>query len=786
MGATIQIAVLAQADAARRELNSVGDTAQGLGGRVKAGLGSLAGFAKAGVVGAGVAVGAMFVQAFGGVLEKSQLDAKLAAQLGLSKDEAAKAGKISGSVYAAGFGTDVAQVNEAIKGVYQNIGKGNEGWTKDITAQVLSVANVFEQDLGGTTAAVGQMLRTGLAKDATEALDIIAVGFQKGANKADDLLDTFNEYGTQFRKLGLSGKEATGILSQGLQAGARDADIVADALKEFSIRAIDGSKATGEAYKGLGLNAKQMAADVAGGGPKASKALDTVLDRLRAVKDPVERAQLAVKLFGTQAEDLGDALFAIDPSKAVGALGQVAGAAKGVGDAMADTAGAKIERFKRTLFTGFGEVVGKVLGWGEDLGKKLGPVWDDMATRIQPFITEIGQNLMPNLQAMWQVVQEKVVPALAGLGEKLLPKIQEIAGVIKDDVIPAFMGWVEAIAPIYQWIAEKLWPVVVTVFTQIANVIGGALKVISGIVNVFAGLITGDWSRMWEGIKQIVSGAWAVIKGLFSGAWAVIKGVFSAGVEGLVNIAKTINTRILGAVIGFGGLLLGWATAAWNAAKAAFTSGISAVVSFSAGLPGRVRAAISTLGGLIFGVANSAWSSAKSAFASGVSAAVSTAAGLPGRVRSGLGSLGSYLYSAGQDLIRGLINGIKNMAGAAVNAARGVVGDAVSGAKRLLGINSPSKVFIEIGEQTGTGFVLGLEGQQKAAQRAAGRLLDIPSAATVAAGSIDLTRPVGGSQQPMVSLSFDSGGDPLMDVIWEQLRKRVRVSGGSVQTALGR
>lgn len=37
------------------------------------------------------------------------------------------------------------------------------------------------------------------------------------------------------------------------------------------------------------------------------------------MKDPVKRNAAAVALFGTKAEDMGKALFALDPSKAEGA-----------------------------------------------------------------------------------------------------------------------------------------------------------------------------------------------------------------------------------------------------------------------------------------------------------------------------------------------------------------------------------------------------------------------------------------------------------------------------------
>lgn len=293
-------------------------------------------------------------------LDMSAANAKLAAQLGVGPAEAAKLSKVSADVYAGAWGDSATTVNEAIKGVYQNIGDVSKakGGLEGVTSKALALAETFDQEVGPTTAAVGQMIKTGLAKNADEAFDILTAGFQSGANKADDLLDTVGEYGTQWRKFGLDGQTAMGLLSQGLKAGARDADVVADAIKEFSIRAIDGSKTTAAGFQAIGLDAAQMATRIGKGGSSATAALDETLDRLRGIKDPVKRSAAAVQLFGTQAEDLGDALYSLDPSTAVKGLGQVGGAADKAMKTLSESPAKTLERFKREATTKLAEVSG--------------------------------------------------------------------------------------------------------------------------------------------------------------------------------------------------------------------------------------------------------------------------------------------------------------------------------------------------------------------------------------------------------------------------------------------
>lgn len=285
---------------------------------------------KTGAAVAGAAIGAVLMSAVGQAMEKSRLDNKLAAQLGATPAQAAQLGKLSGKVYAAGFGEDLPAVNTAIRAAAQNglidIKNASAETARVATQNLLTVGDVLEEDADRVSAAVSQMLRTGMANSSQEAMDILVKATQNGVNKSQDLLDTMNEYSTQFRKLGLDGPRAMGLMSQAIKAGARDSDTAADAIKEFSIRAVDGSKKSIQGFQMLGLNAKDMMASFGKGGESASRSFGLVLDKLRAVEDPVKRSQIAVALFGTKAEDLGQSLFAMNMDTAMDQMKGMSGA----------------------------------------------------------------------------------------------------------------------------------------------------------------------------------------------------------------------------------------------------------------------------------------------------------------------------------------------------------------------------------------------------------------------------------------------------------------------------
>lgn len=328
------------------------------------GMARLKGVMEKASAGVGIASGVALAGSLVSAMDLSSSRGKLQAQLGVTSQEAGRIGGVAGKLFSQAYGANMEEVNTAVTSVIQNMdgmGKASNKALESTTARAMTAAQVLGEDVGRVTMSVSQMMRTGLAKNSKEAFDILTKGAQLGANKSQDLLDTFNEYGTQFRKLGIEGPQALGLLSQGLKAGARDSDVVADALKEFSIRAVDGSKNTVIGFDKIGLSSEKMATRISKGGTSANKALGETLDRLRNMKDPVERSRIAVMLFGTQAEDLGDALFALDPSAATKKIKDLGGATDAAGKAMGDTAASRFEAFKRGLQTNVSTAIDGVI-----------------------------------------------------------------------------------------------------------------------------------------------------------------------------------------------------------------------------------------------------------------------------------------------------------------------------------------------------------------------------------------------------------------------------------------
>lgn len=343
------------------------------------------GAALAGVAVLGLAAGAVLANAIADGMEQEANQDLIQAKLGINEETARRIGEAAGLSYSSGWGESVEANMDGLRAAMQSgllNGEEDTGTFKATIDQLNIVADIMGEDIPNLTRSASQAVKTGFAVDAPAALDMFVKAQQVGLNTSEDFLDTISEYGTQFRKLGLDGPEAMGLMSQAVRNGARDTDVAADSLKEFSIRAIDGSKTSAEAYEAIGLSAEEMTNKIAAGGDGAREGLGEVLDKLRSIEDPAARSAAAVGLFGTQAEDMGDALYSMDLSTAVTQLGAVEGAAANAGNTMSSNTAASFESASRSIETSSADI--KLA-----LAQAFGPALTDVANWVTTHKPEI-------------------------------------------------------------------------------------------------------------------------------------------------------------------------------------------------------------------------------------------------------------------------------------------------------------------------------------------------------------------------------------------------------------
>jgi phage-related protein len=607
----------------------------------------------------GVSTGLALSAALSQAIDIQDASANLSAQMGLTANDGAKYGKLAGDIYSQNFGQSIDQVNSSfisIKDNFGGLGQFTEDTLTDMSTAALGLSQTFNIDVNDAIRAASQLVKTGLASDATQAFDIITTGFQNGANASGDFLDTLNEYSVQFQKLGIDGPTATGLISQGLKAGARDADLVADAIKEFSIRAVDGSQTTADGFKLIGLNADDMTKRIAAGGPVARAAFQQVLEALAKIPDPATRAQAAVALFGTQAEDLGAALFALNPNNAVEGMDNLDGATQRLNATLGDTVSSKIEGAKR----GFQSFLGSLVSLD-------GPIGD-----VASGVAGLGPEVLTAAAAMAQLgilAGPQVLVAAKALGGLVIAGAQAAAAAIAS-AATTIASWVAAAAAAVvqaaiiaaAWLAANPialiaiavaaivaliianWDSIVafltTVWDWIKNTAIAVWTAIVAFLTTIWTAVTAAWMVVWNGIVAFITPIWEVIKTIILTAWDIILNVFRYGAAILLAIFFTIwnpiqalITTIWTAIVAF--LTTVWngivaiATVVWTAISTVITTVVQAISDFimpiwqaivdfltavwtnvsaaAAAIWGAITDGITAANNAIFGVISSIW-----------------------------------------------------------------------------------------------------------------------------------------------------------------------------------
>ncbi|NQX49455.1 phage tail tape measure protein [Paenibacillus tritici] len=297
--------------------------------------------------------------------------AQLQASTGLTAAEMSGMKEISDSLYSQNYGKNFEDIGDAVGTVKQVLGQTGDELEKT-TQTAMTYRDVFKGDISDSVQAVDAMMQKfGISSE--QAYNLMAQGAQKGMNTSGGLLNAVEKYSADFKKMGYSADEMFELLSSGMDNGADSIDGVAGIMKKFGSTVKEGSDSAKAAIYELfapkqldqfsaalisgGTKSKEFAelvkaagkkgavalvGDLKAGGDSANKAMlqlqktlgngdaifkgmadgtvtgkeamNQVIQKLKAIKDPAHQAALAGALFGSQFEEIGN--------KAVLSLGQ--------------------------------------------------------------------------------------------------------------------------------------------------------------------------------------------------------------------------------------------------------------------------------------------------------------------------------------------------------------------------------------------------------------------------------------------------------------------------------
>ncbi|NWF39988.1 tape measure protein [Bacillus sp. 8A6] len=206
-------------------------------------------------------------------------------------------------------------------------------------------------------------------------------------------------------------------------------------------------------------------------------------------------------------------------------------------------------------------VTDKVKGVFDTVKSSVSTITPYVQSFINSFISTI-KNMLPVFNTIFsgimsavQFIAPYIGQALGGVFKFLSSIGKQVAGFWKENgsqIVQALQNVFSVLQKVFVFLMPIILTIVQSVWGNIKGVITGALNIIMGIVKIFTGLFTGDFGKMWEGVKQLFFGAvtfiWNGLQLLFIGR--IVKG-------------------IMGLVKSVGGLVAGM----WNGVKNFFVNG---------------------------------------------------------------------------------------------------------------------------------------------------------------------------------------------------------------------
>lgn len=183
---------------------------------------------------------------------------------------------------------------------------------------------------------------------------------------------------------------------------------------------------------------------------------------------------------------------------------------------------------------------------------------------------------------------------------------------------------------------------------SVIGLMQGLVKVVTGIIDVFSMIMTGDFTGLWESIKNIFFGAIQVV-------WNYINIMFIG--------------KIVKAVGGFGASIKGLFSTMWNGIKSLFTGGATAVSSTVSNFGTTVWNFFKSLGSNLGKTVSGMWTGIKNTFSGGIDTVLGWVKSMPNKMAEGIKTGAKFVSNAFKSIFNGALKAI----GGPVN---GIIGGA--------------------------------------------------------------------------------------------------------------
>lgn len=277
--------------------------------------------------------------------------------------------------------------------------------------------------------------------------------------------------------------------------------------------------------------------------------------------------------------------------------------------------------------------------------------------------------LIAAFKHLWDT-NEEFRNAITAIWEGIVSKIQAFCQGIVDRLNALgfdFGSIVDVLKALWDGFCQFLAPIFEAAFNVVSTVLGTVLDVITGLLDIFIGLFTGNWSQMWEGVKEVFSGIWEGITSLFENFLNMIRnladtvlGWFGTSWEEVWTSVKTFFENIWNGITAF-------FTGVWNGIVSTVTTQINAV-----------KTVVSTVFNAIKTTATAIWNGIKSAITTVVDGIKSKVSSVFESVKSTVTSVFNGIKSTATSVWNGIKSAIITPIEAARDKVRSVI-DAIKG-----------------------------------------------------------------------------------------------------------
>ena len=634
-------------------------------------------------------------------------------------------------VYGNNFGDSYEDAANAVAEVTKQTGLMGEE-LQSATEGAMALSDTFGYEVNESTRAASALMNN-FGISAEEAYNLIAAGAQNGADQNGDLLDTLNEYSTQYAALGLSAEQFTQSLISGAESGAFSIDKVGDAVKEFNIRCKDASESTAEGFAMIGMNADDMAQRFAAGGDTAQEAFFQTVQALDSIADPVAKNQAAIDLFGTQFEDLQANLLPMlanmeDASGvAYDALGQI-------NEVKYDDIGSAVEGLKRTV-SGFSLDMKSTLSAGAAdaisgiinvmNGGDAAGIFDGLFESINSVIDSIGSRSSGMVEAGKKILGEflsgirKNLPGILSAGTEILNSIVQGISENASALLEAGQTLLNGIITAIQQALPNLLPIAVQLITTLINGLSEGLvalmeyvpQIILAIVNVIV-----------ENLPTLIVAAIEILNALVGGLMDNVSTILAAVIYILLTLVDMVIQNLpmlLDAAIQ---IIMAVVNGIVDNLPMLIEAAIDMIMALADGLiamlPQLIDAAIQIVTALFEGLIDNL----PQLIEAGIKLVVALIGGLikaiPDLIKA-IPQIIDAIWDAitevdwlelGGNILKGIANGLIEGVSAIWDTVQDVAGQIWDGFKDFFGINSPSKLMRDtVGKFLLPGVAVGME-----------------------------------------------------------------------------